>query len=166
MKLGPTAVSQAGLDLIHLNEGLSLTAYKDTADRWTIGYGHLLRSYIPPITLEVADKLLMLDLWRAQDAVATFTNVVLEQHQFDALVSFVYNIGIGAYAGSTLLRKLNAGDSGDVIAQEFRRWIYAKGKESKGLKVRREREIALFLKGASRETPACTSGDVLDVDKL
>jgi GH24 family phage-related lysozyme (muramidase) len=161
-------LSEKGLAFVKSNEGLSLTAYKDSADRWTIGYGHLLQEYIPPITESVAAALLDVDLERAENIVNKLVKVSLLQNEFEALVDFAYNVGVGAFAGSTLLKRLNVGDFDGAI-EEFSRWKYAKGKESKGLRDRRAREVALFNgtpERASRRTSSGTDGDVQGRDQL
>jgi lysozyme len=135
-----------GLTLIKQFEGLRLQAYKCPADRWTIGYGHTADvSANDAITEEDALFFLRQDVAESERAVNQYVHVPLTQNQFDALVSFVFNLGIGSFRNSTLLKKLNAGDD-DGAAQEFGRWIHAGGKTSPGLVRRREAERALFLK--------------------
>ncbi|BEO21356.1 lysozyme (plasmid) [Serratia marcescens] len=138
-------ISIKGLDLIKEFEGLRLQAYKCPADRWTIGYGHT--AGVGPddiITEEQAILLLCQDVAASERAVNQYVHVPLTQNQFDALVSFVFNLGVGNFRTSTLLKKLNADDD-DGAAQEFGRWIHAGGKALPGLVRRREAERALFL---------------------
>lgn len=135
-----------GLNLIKEFEGVRLQAYKCQADRWTIGYGHT--TDVGPddvITEAQAVFLLRQDVAESERAVNRYVHVPLTQNQFDALVSFVFNLGIGNFRTSTLLKKLNAGDY-DGAAQEFGRWIHAGGKALPGLVRRREAERVLFLK--------------------
>lgn len=126
-------------------EGLRLEAYKCPADVWTIGYGHT-RGVIPGdvITEKEAEIFLAEDLEDAESAVNEYVEVKLNQNQFDALVSFVYNLGAGNFKSSTLLRKLNAGDYLGA-ANEFKRWNKAGGKVLNGLVRRRAAECNLFI---------------------
>ncbi len=135
-----------GLNLIKEFEGLRLQAYKCPADIWTIGYGHT--AGIGPddvITEAQAISLLCQDVVASEQAVNQYVHVPLTQNQFDALVSFIFNLGVGNFLTSTLLKKLNAGDY-DGAVQEFERWIHANGKALPGLVRRREAERVLFLK--------------------
>nr|WP_241389545.1 lysozyme [Serratia proteamaculans]ANV21598.1 Mur1 [Serratia proteamaculans]ULG13358.1 Mur1 [Serratia proteamaculans]ULG13571.1 Mur1 [Serratia proteamaculans]ULG13683.1 Mur1 [Serratia proteamaculans]ULG15134.1 Mur1 [Serratia proteamaculans] len=135
-----------GLKLIKHFEGLRLRAYQCSANVWTIGYGHT--AGVGPddvITEEQAISFLRQDVAESERAVNQYVHVPLTQNQFDALVSFVFNLGVGNFRTSTLLKKLNAGDY-DGAAQEFGRWIHAGGKALPGLVRRREAESALFLK--------------------
>ncbi len=136
--------SQKGLDLIKSFEGLRLSAYKCPADVWTIGYG--TTAGVKPgqtITKERAEDLLRADVKRFEDQVLRLVKVPLTQGQFDALVSFTYNLGAANLGNSTLLRLLNAGDYKAAAAQ-FDRWTKAGGKELPGLVKRRAAERALF----------------------
>ncbi|BEO35863.1 hypothetical protein SMQE32_48000 (plasmid) [Serratia marcescens] len=135
-----------GFNLIKEFEGLRLHTYKCPADRWTIGYGHTADvSANDVITEAQAISLLYQDVAESERAVNKYVHVPLTQNQFDALVSFVFNLGVGSFRTSTLLKKLNTGDYDDA-AQEFGRWIHAGGKALPGLVRRREAERALFLK--------------------
>ncbi|MCP1104855.1 lysozyme [Serratia nevei] len=134
-----------GLNLIKHFEGLKLRAYQCSAHVWTIGYGHTVDvSANDVITEEEALYFLHQDVAESERAVNQYVHVPLTQNQFDALVSFVFNLGVGNFRTSTLLKKLNAGDD-DGAAQEFGRWIHAGGKVLPGLVRRREAERALFL---------------------
>lgn len=138
-------ISDKGLSLIKNAEGLKLKAYKCPAGVWTIGYGHTKIAYEGmAITKEFADSLLRNDVQGAENCVNN-TGLTFTQNQFDALVSFVYNIGCGAFTKSTLLNKIRENATPDQIKSEFRRWIYAGGKVLKGLADRREKEIDLFF---------------------
>lgn len=140
--------SAAGLEFISQEEGIVLHVYLDPVGIPTIGVGHVLRpgeSFPNGITKEQALQLLAQDVGIAEHAVKSNTKVPLNQNQFDALVSFVFNCGGGAYKTSTLLKKLNAGDY-QGAADELLRWVYSAGKKLPGLVARRKRERALFLK--------------------
>jgi lysozyme len=135
-----------GLNLITKYEGLRLQAYKCSADILTIGYGHTAGvSANDVITEEDALFFLRQDVAETERAVSQYVHVLLTQNQFDALVSFAFNVGVGNFRTSTLLKKLNAGDDDGAI-REFGRWIHAGGKTLPGLVRRREAERALFLK--------------------
>lgn len=139
-------ISINGLNLIKEFEGLKLRAYQCSANIWTIGYGHTADvSANDVITEEKALSFLRQDVADSERAVNQYVHVPLTQNQFDALVSFVFNMGAGNFRTSTLLKKLNSGDD-DGAAQEFGRWIHAGGKALAGLIRRREAERALFLK--------------------
>lgn len=141
---------KAGLELIKSFEGLGLKAYLCPSGILTIGYGHTGKVRGNKITLqttitpEEAETLLKEDLTRFEKAVDSLVKVPLNSNQFDALVSFVFNIGINAFSGSTLLKLLNNGDYNGA-SQQFKRWIYGNGnKVLEGLKKRRTAEEKLF----------------------
>ncbi|OQS41126.1 lysozyme [Chromobacterium haemolyticum] len=137
--------SNGGIKLIQGFEGLRLKAYQDSVGVWTIGYGHTGPDVTPGqvITQAQADALLARDLERFEAGVARLVKVPLNQNQFDALVCFSFNLGLGALQGSTLLRLLNAGDYAGAAVQ-FPRWNKAGGKELPGLTRRRAAEQSLF----------------------
>lgn len=137
--------SEKGIALIKEFEGLRLEAYKCQADVWTIGYGHT-REVKPgdSITEETAERMLVDDVRVFELAVERALTIPVTQYQFDALVSLAFNIGANAFAGSTLVKKLNAGDMKGA-ADEFLRWNKAGGRVLNGLTRRREAERALFL---------------------
>ena len=136
--------SQKGLDLIKSFEGLRLSAYRCPADIPTIGYGTTAGVKMgQTITKERAEELLCEDVKRFETQVLRLVKVPLTQGQFDALTSFVYNLGAGNLSNSTLLRLLNAGDYAGAAAQ-FERWNKAGGKVLAGLVRRRAAERALF----------------------
>lgn len=146
MNAAPMKTSALGVALIKQFEGLRTCAYLDAAGIWTIGYGHTgadVRSGARIDTAQ-ADRLLRQDLSVAEEAVRALVTVPLAQASFDALASFVFNIGANAFAGSTLLRKLNAGDP-EGAAAEFERWRHAGGRVLPGLLRRRIAERTLFL---------------------
>lgn len=106
-------ISRDGIDFIKRREGFRHKKYKDAAELPTIGYGHLIQSgenFTMPITEVEGEALLTKDLQIAERAIGRLVKIPLNQHQFDALVSFVFNVGVGHFAKSTLLKKLNAGD--------------------------------------------------------
>lgn len=143
--------SRAGLDLIKAHEGWRAQWYQDPVDVWTIGWGttsHVKGVEHPdsprdPITKMQGDVLLGRALEDVEKAVRTMVTPRLQQHQFDALVSFVYNVGAGAFRRSTLRKRLNAKDW-EAAAREFGRWIYAGGSVWDGLVHRRDAERTLF----------------------
>lgn len=152
--------------IVKEHEGLELTAYPDPASPkavakrkglpheglsgapWTIGYGHTGADVYEglTITLAQAETLLERDLRTSEGYVNSLVKVGLTQNQFDALVSFVYNVGGGAFKDSTLLRLLNAGDYTGA-ADQLLRWNKAQGKVMAGLIKRRQKERELFLRG-------------------
>ena len=138
-------ISEKGINLIKRFEGLRLGAYLDSVDVPTIGYGHTRGVKLgQTITQEQADALLEEDIHEFELAIQRLVHVNLTQNQFDALVSFTFNLGIGSLKQSTLLKKLNAGDITGA-ANEFNRWTYAGGKKLTGLVKRRSAERLLFI---------------------
>lgn len=136
--------SKTGLDLIKHFEGCELYAYKCPAGVWTIGYGHT--KGVEPgmqITEQDAEDMLKEELIEYESYINDLVTVGLNQNQFDAMVSWVYNLGAGNLKASTLLKVLNAGDYAGVPAQIIR-WNKAAGKELEGLTRRREAEASLF----------------------
>lgn len=138
--------SQKGIDLVKSFEGLSLKVYKDAVGLPTIGYGHLIKKgeVFTTISLQEAEDLLRKDLKQFEEGVSTSVKVALTQNQFDALVSFAFNLGMGNLNSSTLLKKLNAGDV-QGASLEFVRWNRAGNKILAGLTRRRLAEKELFL---------------------
>jgi len=138
-------ISQTGLELIKSFESLCLMAYMPTPDDVpTIGYGST-RGVTMGDTCTESEALQMLkeDCSEAEGCVSMAVDVELSQNQFDALVSLVFNIGCGAFRGSTLLKLLNAGDYA-AAQQQFGRWNKQAGKVLNGLTRRREAEAELF----------------------
>ena len=141
-------VSQNGIDLIKKFEGIRLKSYICPAGVLTIGYGHTGSDVYPnqQITEEQAERLLWKDTESAQQTVSSFVTVKLNQNEYDALVSFTFNVGPTAFVNSTLLRLLNHGAERKVVASEFARWVKAGGNDAvPGLVRRRDAEKALFL---------------------
>lgn len=145
--LNSLTTQENGLAIIKYYEGFRDTAYICPAGILTIGYGHTKGvTKGQTITQEQGEELLKADLKEAEQAVCSAVKVELHQDQFDALVSFVFNLGVGNFRASTLLKKLNAGDF-DGVGAEFGKWINAGGKPSDGLRKRRNSEAQLFLTG-------------------
>lgn len=146
-------ISNNGIALIKGFEGCRLTAYPDPGTGgapWTIGYGWTYpidgKPIKPGMKIDqaTADRLLKTGLVSYENDVLKLVKVKLTQNQFDALVSFAYNVGSRALSTSTLLKKLNAGDIKGA-ADEFLRWNKAGGKEMPGLTRRRKSERDVFL---------------------
>ncbi|MBR1754009.1 lysozyme [bacterium] len=140
-------VSENGLNLIKTFEGCRLTAYKCPAGVWTIGYGHTGSDVKQglKISRERADSLLKQDVLVHSNNVSRLVKVPLTQNQFDALVSFEYNVGYANFSKSTMLRLLNQRQY-LAAANQFDRWIYANRKVLSGLVKRRKAEKTLFLR--------------------
>jgi lysozyme len=143
-------ISQVGINLIKSFEGLRTSSYSDIAGVWTIGYGHtkgVKQGQV--ITAKQAEDLLKQDLQYFVDGVNAVVKVNLNQYQFDSLVSFSFNLGLGALSSSDLLYKINKKDFKGA-AEEFLRWNHARVngvmQVVSGLTRRREAERALFLK--------------------
>lgn len=143
-------VSQRGIDLIKQFEGLELEAYQDIAGVWTIGYGHTGPDVQPNMRISErdAEELLKKDLKPREDAVERLASVSLNQNEFDALVSFVYNVGAEAFKKSTARKRLNKNNR--VGAAEALTWwnkatVGGVLREVLGLTRRRAAEKALFL---------------------
>lgn len=144
-------INKDTLALIKEFEGLELEAYKDAVGVWTIGYGHTAAAGSPKpvagmvLTVKQAEDLLLKDLKKYEADVQKYVKVPLNDNQYGALVSFDYNLGVGNFSKSTLLKKLNAGDYNGA-ANEFKKWNKAGGKTLRGLTRRRAAEEALFRK--------------------
>ena len=152
-------MSENGLTLLTQWEGFKLTVYKDSAGLPTIGVGHLLTKselssgkitingvpvdYTDGLTEQQVTDLLGQDVEPASAAVNSGVKVPLDQNQFDALVSFTFNVGVGAFTGSTLLKLLNQKQY-DQVPTQLLRWTRAGGKVVQGLVNRRNNEIKLW----------------------
>ena len=137
-------IGTKGLEMIKHFEGLELNAYQCAAGVWTIGYGHtkdVQKGMV--ISEDTANEMLVEELNEYENYINTLVNVELNQNQFDAMVSWVYNLGGGNLKASTLLKVLNAGDYAGVPAQMMR-WNKAGGKVLEGLTRRRQAEADLF----------------------
>lgn len=144
-----------GLDLIKQFEGLELSPYLCPANVPTIGYGATyygatdkkVKLSDPKITKKYADELLKGMLTSYEDGVARYVQKKINQNQFDALVSFAYNLGLGALKSSTLLKKINANPNDPDIKNQFKRWVKSGGKTLQGLVKRRTEEAELYFSG-------------------
>ena len=155
----PRTLSPAGRELLRECEGLRTQMYLDSGGAPTIGVGHLLTpGERRSVTLRIEGAtvhwhnglseaqcwaLLEQDLARFTQTVSKSVHVILQAHQFDALVIFTFNVGERAFLESTLLRLLNTGDYG-AVPRQLRRWVRDNGKVVPGLVARREKEIALW----------------------
>lgn len=140
--------SDACLSLIKRFEGCELKAYICPAGILTVGYGHTGPEVHVGLMIDqrTADAYLLKDATHAGDAINEMVKVPLSQSQFDALVSFVFNVGAKAFQKSTMLRKLNAGDYLGA-AMEFPKWRNGGGRVLDGLVARRAAEQAMFQLG-------------------
>lgn len=140
--------SQRGLSLIKSFEGLRLQSYQDAVGVWTIGYG-TTRGVTGGMSIskEQAERMLLQDVQRFEPEVHRLVTAQLNQNQWDALVSFTYNLGSANLKSSTLRRLINAGDYAGA-AEQFPRWNKAGGKVLPGLVRRRAAERDLFLGAA------------------
>ena len=144
-------ISQEGVDLIKHFEGCYLDAYLCPAGVWTVGYGHTKGvKEGDAIEQEAAEAFLIEDLESFEQAVTRLVEVPLTQQQFDALVSWTFNLGAGNLAESTLLRKLNNYQYAEV-PEQMMRWVRAGGQVLDGLVRRRAAEAALFQNKDWRE---------------
>ena len=148
MGVNSLTYSKKGLSLTEQFEGCRLTAYQDQVGVWTIGYGHTGPDVTAGLTItsDEAQALLAKDVSSAADWVNNLVAVKLTQEEFDSLVDFVFNLGAGAFRGSTMLRDLNAGDFKSAAAQ-FDMWDHAGGAVVAGLLRRRQAEAELFEGG-------------------
>lgn len=137
-------ISQEGLSLIKKFEGCEYNSYKCAANVWTIGYGHTEGVKEGDlVSQQEAEKLLEKDVEVFEKAVNDAVEVPISQSQFDALVSWTFNLGSGSLNSSTMLKKLNNQEYDEVPAQ-IKRWNKACGKVLQGLVRRREAEALLY----------------------
>lgn len=137
--------SHKGIALIKEFEGLSLKAYKCPGGVRTIGYGHTAGVKPGMVISEAqAEEYLMADLI-ASEKYLNDLRLAINQNQFDALISFIYNVGTGNFSRSTLLRKVRANPQDNSIMDEFLRWVYSKGRVLPGLQRRRLAEMKLYF---------------------
>lgn len=169
------STSKAGLEFISKHEGISLEAYADPVNKLTIGTGHLLtRSELSSGKMRIAGRqvrwregisqqqaidLLAQDVKHAErcitEALGEKRTWYLTQNRYDSLVSFVFNIGCGAFQDSTLLRVLREGNYQGVPTQ-LKRWVYASGVELPGLRNRRSEEAELWeMSNNALRCPRC-----------
>jgi lysozyme len=145
-------LNQKGYDLIKSFEGLSLKPYKCQANISTIGYGNTyyennvkVQMSDAPITKKRAEDLLKISADRYASKVDNLVHKPITQNQFNALVSFAYNVGSGALASSTLLKKVNVNPNDAMISKEFLKWNKGGGVVLQGLVTRRIKESALYF---------------------
>lgn len=149
---GQWDISSDGYNLIKTFEGFRTDAYLDTGGVWTIGYGTIRYpngvkvKKGDKVTQDEAVKYLYSDCGWVDSCIDNKVKVKISQRQFDALASFVYNVGESQFGSSTLLRKINQNDLTGA-ANEFDRWVYDNGKKITGLVTRRAKEKALFISG-------------------
>ena len=138
--------SNFGIEFIKSFESFRPIVYICPGGARTIGYGHVLAKdeHYSRISYETAETLLKLDLANVEKSVLRNINPAISQNQFDALVSFTFNVGAAALQRSTLRQKINYGSSMDEISREFLNWIYAKGKRLNGLVSRRMLEASIY----------------------
>ena len=137
--------SPKGIALIKEFEGLRLKAYKCPGGIWTIGYGHTAGvKHGMVISERQAEEYLKADLI-AFEKYLNGLGLALDQNQFDALISFIYNVGTGNFSSSTLLRNVKANPLDNSIMDEFLRWVYSKGRVLPGLQRRRLAEMKLYF---------------------
>jgi len=147
-----TKISQGGIDLIKKFEGLKLKPYLCSAGVPTIGYGNTFYENgkkvtlnDPAITEKRAEELIAYLLVSFEKYVDSYCRDDINQNQFDALVSFAYNLGPNSLKASTLLKKVNVNPSDPTIKDEFLKWTKAGGRVLKGLVLRRESEASLYF---------------------
>jgi len=139
-------ISERGINFIQHFEGFYSKPYYCPAGVLTIGFGTVIKKgmYVDGITKEQATELMMNELNKNERSINRLIKVELNQNQFDALCSFVYNLGAGSLQVSTLRKKLNNGEYLDA-ANEFLKWVYGGGKKLKGLVRRRLAEREMFI---------------------
>lgn len=139
-------LGSAGEGLIKSFEELRLVAYLDQRGRWTCGWGHTGSDVVEgtTCTLEQAEEWLQHDMQAAEHGVDSSIQTNITQNQFDALVSFTFNVGVGAEGHSTMAKLINARDFPGAAA-EFPKWSHVNGVPNAGLLRRRQAERALFL---------------------
>lgn len=153
-------ISEAGISLIKAWEGLvdgdpstvMIDMYLDPIGKPTIGWGHLIKpgeDFSDGITIFGANNLLRKDVRGFERAVTKRVKRQITQQQFDALVSFTFNVGVTAFEKSTLLQWVNANDRDLKIPQQFTRWVNAGGKPFKGLSLRRLAESEMWVRGCT-----------------
>lgn len=148
----PLKLDEEGREFIKKHEAFSATAYRDQGGVWTIGYGFTYYPDGTPISPDDSmtrseanfyfNQLVRTYEYAVHDAV----EVSLSQSQYNALVSFAYNVGIEAFNNSSVLRNVNTDPLSEKVKHSFLKWIYVKGKPSRGLIYRRKKEIELYFK--------------------
>jgi lysozyme len=145
-------LTKGGLQLIQIYEGLRLEAYRDAVGIWTIGYGHTSMAGAPDvvpnlrISREEAVAILAMDVEKfARGVQASITTPHLNDNQFSALVSFAYNVGLGNFRSSSVLKAVNSGDF-DAVPRRLNLWVKAGGRVLPGLVKRRAAEGTFFAR--------------------
>jgi lysozyme len=140
--------SNAGISAIRRREGLRLSSYQDDGGVWTVGYGHTGDEVGPGLTITEGRALdyLLKDIEHVEHALERLVDVELTQDMYDAVVSFVFNVGVDAFRRSTLLAKLREKNFA-AAADEFARWKFVGKQVNQGLVNRREQERTQFLAG-------------------
>ena len=147
----PLKLDEDGREFIKKHEAFSATAYRDQGGVWTIGYGFTYYPDGSPVspddsmTRSEANFYFNQLVRNYEYAVHDAVDVSLSQSQYNALVSFAYNVGPERFAGSRLLRIINTEPLSPHIQKEFLKWIYVNGKPSRGLIYRRKKEIELYF---------------------
>lgn len=139
-------MSKRGYELIKTFEGYFQRPYLCPAGYPTVGYGHLIREgedFSQGLTEEEANALLRKDIGHYESAVLRLIHVPLNQSQFDALVSFTYNLGPGALQRSSMRQKINR-EEHEEVPREMMKWVWAAGKKLKGLIRRRQAEGLMY----------------------
>lgn len=139
--------SKAGIELIKKHEGLRLAAYLCPAGVPTIGYGHTKGVRLGQVITEAEAEHFLIEDLRTSEKEIDSHNLQLNQNQFDALVSFVFNVGAGNFRSSTLLRRVRLNSNDNDIENQFNRWVYGGGKILPGLVRRRKEEANLYTNG-------------------
>lgn len=142
------------IDLIKKFEGFRSEAYQDSVGIWTVGYGSTMwpdgKKVVKgqKMTMAEAEKVMAWELERKGSVILSGlpATTTINQNQYDALLSFAYNMGVGALLKSTLFRKVKVNPNDETIRAEFNRWINAGGKPLKGLITRRKAEADLYFK--------------------
>jgi lysozyme len=151
-------ITEEGLDVIKEFEGFRSKAYRDAVGVWTIGYGHTSMAGAPQVTPDLvvskaeATDILRRDVEMFARGVRESVHVQLTDQQFSALVSFAYNVGLGGFRSSSVLKAVNARDF-DAVPRRLNLWVKAGGRTLPGLVRRRAAEGALFL-SATTAKPA------------
>lgn len=153
---GLLSLSIAGAGAIVAHEGMRKVAYVDPVGIVTVCAGHTQTAKLGQVKTEAeCAALLKQDVKHAEQAIRRLVTVPVTQTQFDALTSFVFNVGETAFAKSTMLRKINAGDCWGA-GQEFSRWVKADGQTLPGLVKRRADERALWETGCANKRTGAT----------
>ena len=144
----PLKTSPRGIALIESFEDFAATPYLCPAGKWTTGFGHVILKSEPHLYKATLSRLQARELLRADlGTVEVFLNAVLPagtaQFRFDALAALVFNIGVGAFDTSTLLKRIKVGDLKGAEA-EFAKWVFANGQRLRGLEIRRACEAMMF----------------------